>query len=273
MAASDVEQPSLYDRFMHTDENDENDDSAMSLVDHLEELRKRIFVCLIFVAIGTIVAFIFRTPIIALLDAPMPMQTGPLSKVLNHSLTVTGIGDAFTVSIKLSLVFGIIFALPAILYETWAFVAPGLYEREKKHAVPFILLGLLLFAMGITLGYFILRFPIDFLVNFGASSFNEIISADSYFTFVAYFLLAFGIIFELPLVLTFLAMIHVVSEDFLRSKRAIAHVIMWAASTVLTPGADLYSPVFIGVSLSILFEFSIILIHFVVRRAPAEDAA
>jgi sec-independent protein translocase protein TatC len=68
-------------------------------------------------------------------------------------------------------------------------------------------------------------------------------------------------------------MIHVVSEDFLRSKRAIAHVIMWAASTVLTPGADLYSPVFIGVSLSILFEFSIILIHFVVRRAPAEDAA
>jgi sec-independent protein translocase protein TatC len=275
MAASDVEQQSLFDRFNRSsdDDNDDNDESAMSLVEHLEELRKRIFVCLIFVAVGTVIAFIFRTQIISLLDAPLPMRSDTLAKALGQKLTVTGLGEAFTVSIKLSIVFGLVFALPSILYETWAFVAPGLYDKEKQHAVPFILLGLLLFALGLTLGYFILQFPVAFLINFGSGSFNELITADSYFTFVAYFLLVFGAIFELPLVLSFLALIHVISEDFLKSKRAIAHVIMWAASTVLTPGADLYSPVFIGISLSVLYEFSIILIHFTIKKAPAEEIA
>lgn len=274
MAASELEQPSLYDRFTSSNDGDENDDSAMSLVDHLEELRKRIFVCLIFVAVGTVVAFIFRTQLIAFLTAPLPNKTsGGIFAALPHGLTVMGLGEAFTVAVKLSLVFGLVFSLPVILYETWAFVAPGLYDREKKHAVPFIILGLILFAIGLTLGYFILQFPVSFLISFGASSFNELISADSYFTFVSYFLLVFGAIFELPLVLTFLAMIHIVTEDFLKSKRAIAHVAMWAASTVLTPGADLYSPVFIGVSLSILYEFSILLIHFIVKKEPAEEIA
>jgi sec-independent protein translocase protein TatC len=273
MATSEVEQQSLYDRFTSSSENDDNDESAMSLVDHLEELRKRIFVCLIFVAIGTVVAFIFRERLIAFLTLPLPLQSGSLSSVLGHRLTVTGLGEAFTVAIKLALVFGLVFALPVILYETWAFVAPGLYDREKKHAVPFIVLGLVLFVIGLTLGYFILQFPVSFLIQFGASNFNELISADSYFTFITYFLLVFGAIFELPLVLTFLALVHIVTEDFLKSKRAIAHVAMWAASTVLTPGADLYSPVFIGVSLSILYEFSIILIHFVVKKVPAEEIA
>lgn len=86
-------------------------------------------------------------------------------------------------------------------------------------------------------------------------------------------MLIFGAIFELPLVLTFLALIHVVTEDFLKSKRAIAHVAMWAAATILTPGADLYSPVFIGVSMSLLYEFSIILIHFIVKKDREEEIA
>lgn len=275
MAASDVEQQSLFDRFSNSSnsDDDDNDGSAMSLVEHLEELRKRIFVCLIFVAIGTVIAFIFRGEIISILSRPLPLNANTVSRPGAPKLTLTGLGDAFTVSIKLSIIFGLVFALPAILYETWAFVSPGLYDREKKHAVPFIVLGVLLFVMGVALSYFILQFPVSFLINFGASSFNELITADSYFSFVAFFMLIFGAIFELPLVLTFLALIHIVTEDFLKSKRAIAHVAMWAAATVLTPGADLYSPVFIGVSMSLLYEFSIILIHFVVKKDREEELA
>ncbi len=273
MAASDVEQQSLFDRFSNSNnsDDDDNDESAMSLVEHLEELRKRIFVCLIFVAIGTVVAFLFRTQLIAVLTRPLPLNANTLGGT--HKLTLSGMGEGFTVAIKLSIIFGLVFSLPVILYETWAFVAPGLYDKEKKHAGPFIVLGVLLFAIGVTLSYFILQFPVSFLINFGASSFNELITADSYFSFVAFFMLIFGAIFELPLVLTFLALIHVVTEDFLKSKRAIAHVAMWAAATILTPGADLYSPVFIGVSMSLLYEFSIILIHFIVKKDREEEIA
>src|ERR1700753_176731 len=116
MAASEVEQKSLFDRFNSDNDDNDDDESAMSLVEHLEELRKRIFVCLIFVAVGTVVAFIFRTQIISLLDAPLPLRSDALAKALGHKLTVTGLGEAFTVSIKLSLVFGLVFSLPAILY-------------------------------------------------------------------------------------------------------------------------------------------------------------
>ncbi|GCE05535.1 twin-arginine translocase subunit TatC [Dictyobacter aurantiacus] len=276
MATSDLDQQGLlksggYDNSPKDD--DENDPSAMSLIDHLEELRWRIFKCLIAVAVGVVIAFIFRNQIIHVLDAPLPLTSNTVGGKEGQKLVMTGIGEAFTVSIKLSIVFGLVFALPVILYQLWAFISPGLYDREKKHAVPFITLGLVLFVMGVTLGYFILQYPVGFLVNFGAENFTELISANSYFSFVSFFLLLFGAVFELPLVLTFLAMIGIVTEHFLKSKRAVAHVGMWAAATVVTPGGDLYSPVFIGVALSILYEFSIILIHFVVKKDAEEELA
>ncbi|GCE19597.1 twin-arginine translocase subunit TatC [Dictyobacter kobayashii] len=276
MATSDLDQQGLlksggFDN--SSEDDDENDPSAMSLIDHLEELRRRIFVCLIAVAVGVVIAFIFRTQLIHILDAPLPLTANTVGGKEGQKLVMTGLGEAFTVSIKLSIVFGLVFALPVILYELWAFIAPGLYDKEKKHAVPFILLGLILFLMGVTLGYFILQYPVGFLINFGAENFTELISANSYFSFVSLFLLIFGAVFELPLVLTFLAMIGIVTEHFLKSKRAVSHVAMWAAATVVTPGGDLYSPVFIGVALSILFEFSILLIHFVVKKDPADELA
>jgi sec-independent protein translocase protein TatC len=184
---------------------------------------------------------------------------------LPQKLTVTGLGEGFGVFLKLSIVGGIILALPVILYQTWAFIAPGLYERERKYAVPFIFIGLILFLAGVSLGYVVLQYPVQWLVEFGQSSFNELITAGSYFEFVSIFLLVFGLIFELPLVLTFLAKVGLITGDTLKQKRAPAHVGLWIASTFVTPGADLYSPIFIGVSLSVLYELSIILIHFVAK--------
>jgi len=249
----------------NNDEDDENDESAMSLVDHLEELRWRIFKCLIAVVIGSIVAFIFRIQIMNFLVAPLPISANSLTKVTGHPLTVTGLGEGFGVFLKLSVVGGIILSLPVILYQTWAFIVPGLYERERKYAVPFIIIGLVLFLAGVSLGYVVLQYPVQWLVEFGESSFNELITAGSYFEFVSIFLLVFGLIFELPLVLTFLAKVGIITGETLKQKRAPAHVGLWIASTFVTPGADLYSPIFIGVSLSVLYELSIILIHFMVK--------
>ena len=244
-----------------TDEEEEEEEAAMSLIDHLEELRWRIFKSLIAIVVGGIVAFIFRDQIIQFLVLPLPDQASAVIGHTGHKLFVLGLAEGFTVYLKLSLAGGFLLALPVILYQTWAFVSPGLYAREKKYAVPFIFVGIVLFLAGITLGYVVLRFPVQWLINIASDNFIPLIGADSYFTFVAFFMLAFGIVFEIPLVLTFLAQIGVITSDTLKKRRAASHVGLWIAATFLTPGADIYSPIILGVAMSFLFELTIVFIR------------
>ena len=264
MATGNIKEPDSmfsFDGFFQEPE-DEGDESGMTLIDHLEELRWRILKSLIAVAVCTIVAFIFWKDIIHFLAAPLPSR----ADLLTHGKpVVTGITDGFMVPLQISLVAGVIASLPVLLYQTWAFISPGLYEKEKKYAVPFIVVGVLLFATGVSIGYVVLRFPVEWLVTFGADTFTELISASSYFSFVSLFILVFGTVFELPLVLTFLALV-----ETLRKKRAVAHVGMWFAATIATPGADIYSPVIVGASLSILYELSILFISIVVKKKAVE---
>ncbi len=259
MATSNIDQQdsmaSINDSML---EEEETDESSMSLVEHLEELRWRIFKSLIAIVMGGIVAFIFREQIMHFLTLPLPKTADSFT---HGKLAVTGLAEGFTVYLKLSIAVGFLIALPVILYQVWAFISPGLYEREKKHAVPFILVGIVLFLAGIALGYIVLQYPVQWLVNFASSSFAELVTADSYFTFTAFFLLAFGIVFEIPLVLTFLAQIGLVTSQALRRKRPTAYIVMWVASTFLTPGADFYSPIILGVAMTFLYELTILFIR------------
>jgi sec-independent protein translocase protein TatC len=261
MATGNINQQ---DTMAAPDEEDYQDEEdglpTMSLVEHLEELRKRIFKSLIAIVVGAIVAFIFRDPIVHFLELPLPKEANALS-THGHPLIVTGLAEGFTVFLKVSIAGGFLLALPVILYQVWAFISPALYEKEKKYAVPFIFIGLVLFAAGITLGYIVLRYPVEWLVAFGSGSFTELITADSYFTFVAFFMLAFGIVFEIPLVLTFLAQVGLVTSETLQKRRAASHVGMWIAATFLTPGADIYSPIILGVAMSFLYELTIVFIR------------
>jgi len=266
MATGDLDQQ---DRLLgfdidNTDE-EEDDGSSMTLVEHLEELRWRIFKSLIAIVVGAIIAFIFRQQIVAFLSAPLPKE----ADVFGNKPVVTGIAEGFTVFLLISIATGVILALPVILYQIWAFIAPGLYEREKKYAVPFIFIGVVLFVMGVSLGYTVLRYPVEWLVQFASTNFTELVTANSYFTFVAFFILVFGLVFELPLVLTFMAQVGWVNAATLRRKRAVAHVGMWIAACFATPGADLYSPIFIGASLSFLYELTILFIRFTVDKRKA----
>jgi len=239
-------------------EDEEDQLTSMSLVDHLEELRWRILKSLIAIAVGTVIAFIFRERIVSFLAAPLPQGADMLT---HGKIVVTGITEGFTVFLLVSFAAGVILALPVILYQTWAFVAPGLYAHEKRAAVPFIFIGLVLFIVGVTLGYIVLRYPVEWLVNFAANTFVELITANSYFTFVAFFVLAFGLVFELPLVLTFMAQVGLVTSETLQKKRASSHIGMWIASTFLTPGADIYSPIILGTAMSFLYELTIVFIR------------
>jgi sec-independent protein translocase protein TatC len=274
MATSDVDDnplEAITSLFTGGEEADPNDPSAMSLVEHLEELRRRIFKILIGLVLFSIVAFIFREQIMTFLTWPLPAQANALGHG-NQKLVVTGLGEGFTTYLLLALAGGFVASLPVTLYQVWAFVSPGLYAHEKKHAVPFIIVGLILFLAGISLGYVVLQYPVAWLVNFGADTFTELISVNSYFTFVAFFLLAFGVVFEIPLVLTFLSIVGIISAETLTKKRAISHVVMWVAASFLTPGADLYSPVILGVTMSCLFELSVFFIK-LTTKMRARNAA
>jgi len=260
MASNRIEeQDVLESNYDNPVEDEEEDlDSSMTLVEHLEELRWRIFKSIIAIALGSLIAFIFRVPILTLLELPLPKMA---ADALTHGKpVVTGITEGFTVFLMISVAVGFILALPVVLYQIWAFISPGLLAKEKKYAIPFIFAGLILFAAGVTVGFFVLQYPVEWLITFASDSFAALITAGSYFTFVAFFLLAFGIVFEIPLVLTFLAQVDLISSQTLIRKRAPSHIGMWIAATLITPGADIYSPIFVGVSMSFLYELSIIFI-------------
>ena len=257
MASNRLDEQDPVSAFFAAGEDVDDGLPTMSWIEHLEILRKRIFISLIAIAVGTIIAFIFRTQIVHFLQQPLPQTADSLT---HGKPVVTGITEGFTVFLLISVAVGFILALPVVLYQTWAFIVPALYEKEKKYALPFILAGIILFGAGVSLGYIVLRYPVEWLVMFASDSFTELVTAGSYFTFVAFFMLAFGLVFELPLVLTFLAQVDLITSRTLIRKRASSHIGLWIASTFLTPGADIYSPLFLGTAMSCLYELSIIFI-------------
>lgn len=238
---------------------EEADGAAMSLVEHLEELRRRVFIALVAVAVGAIVGFVFWDRILTFLLTPLP----DISNGLFHGrkLIQSHVGEAFLIALEIAIAAGIALASPVILYQVWAFISPAFTRRERKYALPFTLLGVGLFATGLAVGFVVLRYPVDWLINFGGNHFVLLLDANAYFTFVAFFLLAFAVVFELPLVLTFMGMVGIVSSRLLRQKRKYILFGLWVLSCFITPGADPYSPVIIGISFTVLFEVSVVLLR------------
>lgn len=237
---------------------------VMTLVEHLEELRKRLLVAIIAIAVCSVVTYIFWDPIFGFLLSPLPdISAGPAGANIMQQgkLVISDPVGGFMIALKVSIAVGIAIAMPVVLYQIWGFLSPAMTRREKKYAAPFTLLGVGLFVIGLVVGFLVLRYPIDWLVTFGHDRFIPLITADSYFTFVTYFLLAFGAVFELPLVLTFLGVLGVINSRMLREKRMYILFALWVLSCFITPGADPISPIIIGVALTGLFELSIILLR------------
>jgi len=241
------------------EDGDEYQGATMTLVEHLEELRRRILISLAAIAVGAIAGFIIWERLLDILLWQMHKMAHSL--IQNGKLLATAPGEPFVVSLKIASAFGFVVALPIILYEVWAFIAPALTRREKKYAFRFTLLGVGLFAIGLVVGFFVMRYPLEFLFNYGCNNFVLLPDADNYFSFVTFFLLAFGLVFELPLVLTFMAVVGIISSQLLRAKRMYILFGLWLLSCFVTPGADPYSPIIIGISFTILFELSILLIR------------
>jgi sec-independent protein translocase protein TatC len=222
------------------------DGKVMSLVDHLTELRNRLAKVLITVAVFSVIGAFNADRIIGILAAPAGGQ------LLN-----LGPGDAFAITLRVSLVTGVILAMPVILYQLWAFVAPGLTAAERKAIRPWIPLALLCFAGGVALAYFVLPYAMNFLFGFATGTFVNTPAAGPYFDFVTTLFLAFGIVMEFPILLFALSRVNIVTSDRLAAARryVILGIVIFAA--VATPGGDLVSPAALTLTMYGLFEITV----------------
>jgi len=225
----------------------------MSLVDHLSELRDRLVRALVGVALGTVVGFIFWKDIRNILIAPLPSGT----------VQVLAPGDAFVIALRISIIAGIIIAMPVILWQLWRFVAPGLTESERRMVRPWIPLALLFFALGVGIAYFILPFAVGFLLAFADNVLVANLAAGPYFDFVTTMFLAFGLIMEFPIVLFGLSRVGIVTSARLTGSRRVIILGIAIFATAITPGGDIVSPIALGGTMYLLFEATV----FFIRRS------
>ena len=179
----------------------------------------------------------------------------------NIPLQVLGVGDAFFIQVKISLVIGIILAMPVLLYQLWAFIAPGLTPNERKVIRPWIPMALIFFALGVIIAYVVLPFAIQFLFSFTDDTLQARPAAGQYFDFVTTMFLAFGLVMEFPILLVGLSMVGIVTSQRLSSMRRMVILGIAIFSAVVTPGGDLVSPFVLGITMYILFELTILFIR------------
>ncbi len=229
-----------------------NEDYKIPFTAHLEELRSRLIVSFIAVGIGFAISYAFKEKIFEILTQPLISVMGEGDKLI-----FTGLPEAFFTYLKVALLSGLMLSTPVILYEFWMFVAPGLYKQERRLLFPIIFLSSFFFIGGSLFGYFVV-FPLGFkfLLGFASETIRPLPSMREYLSFSAKLLLAFGIVFELPLVITFLSRIGVVTVSFLKKNRKYAILIFFAGSAMLTP-PDIVTQVMMALPLMVLYEIGI----------------
>jgi sec-independent protein translocase protein TatC len=233
---------------------------TMPLMGHLGELRKRITYTAIVVVVFIVAAFIEK-------DYVWTVIKWPLRNTGIDKLAVFAPTEAFMQVLKVSIYAGLIFALPVILWQFWAFILPGLYENEKRSSIPYVLLTTLLFVAGLAFGYFIvLPIGLRFLIGYGGENFINLLGAERYVSFLSMFELAFGIVFELPLMMMLIAWSGLIDHVKMRKWRKYAVLVEAVIAMVLTPSQDPVSMALMLIPLIVLYEFGILLARVAVKR-------
>ena len=230
----------------------------MTLVQHLDELRRRVIISAIAVAVGSVAGFVLYRPILDFLQEPYRKAVESLPNTITEDLIVTTPTEPFLAFLKIGLFTGLMLALPVILYQVWRFITPGLTVRERRLAIPFVLSSLVLFAGGTVFAFAILPRGLAFLFSFGGGSLVPLLTIDRYLSFLFFLILAFGLSFELPLVLLFLTGIRVISSAQLRRWRRYAALGTAIFAAVATPTQDPYTMLLMWVPLYLLYEGAIL---------------
>ncbi len=237
-----------------------DEESKMPLFQHLEELRTRVLICCLAVAIGFVISYFFSSRIFTILMRPWinAMPAGVPAKLI-----YTAPHEAFFVYMKLSFIAGTLLSAPVILWQIWKFIAPGLYENEKKYMLPVIFCSCFCFASGVLFGYFVvIPVAFKFFASFASEYITPMLRTTEYLSFANKMLLCFGIAFQMPVFAFFLAKMGVLSAGFLKRKRKWAIVLIFVAAAVLTPSPDVVSQLLMAAPLLVLYEASVWIVHF-----------
>jgi len=234
-------------------------DKKMSVTEHLQELRRRLFIVFIGFIVTFIIGFLLSKPII------LYLQKAEVSNGVE--LNAFRVTDLFSVYMQMAFVVGIVLLAPLILYQLWAFISPGLYKNERKVTLSFIPLTVVLFLLGVAFSYFIL-FPyvLHFMAKLNHSlGINSVIGINEYFRFLIQLTLPFGFVFEMPILIMFLTRLGLLSPHFLAKVRKYAYFILFVVAGLITP-PDVISQCIVMVPLAVLYELSLFISKRVYRK-------
>ena len=232
----------------------------MTLIDHFEELRTRLFIALGAWIVASGVTFVFRFEVLEWLKAPLPP-----SMTLNYF----NILEPFVTSMQIASFFGLVLAAPVIVGQVWGFIAPGLYPEERRYAVPFILFTAIAFGSGVVFAYYVvLPFTIPILLGFLGDEAVGLLSIGRYISSLLLLMAVFGIMFELPVLGYLLARLGFVRARTLREYRRYAIIGGLVLSAVITPTADPFNFALVAVPLVVLYEITIVVVRVSQRKEP-----
>ncbi len=241
-------------------------EQKQTFIEHLEELRRRLIISLIAVGIGFVICYIFSKEIFQLLMIPL-QRTLPSGS----SMIFTSLPEAFFTYLKTALLAGIFVASPVVLYQIWLFVAPALYSHEKRYVIPFVFFSTVLFIGGAGFGYFIVfPFGFKFFLSFATDFIKPAPKLKEYFSLCSMLLLAFGLTFELPLFIAFLAKLGVIDARMLSRNRRYVIVAIFIVAAILTP-PDVVTQLMMAGPLLFLYEVSIWVAKIVGKKREKEE--
>lgn len=250
----------------------------MTLFEHLNELRSRLFKSAVAITAGFVIGFVFRHQVFAVLIRPYcdldpALRAGSnLFDAERCQLIVTEPLAMFFLSLKAAAVVAVVIAAPFVCYQIWRFVTPGLEPVERKYALPFLVISQLLFVGGAVFSYVVIPRGLEFLLGLAGDDVVALLDADAYLGFMLQVMLSFGIAFEFPLVLIMLALMGVVSAQGLRAWRR--HAIFWSfvAAAIITPTQDPFTLFVMAVPLVAFYEISILVARYIERRRRRREA-
>jgi sec-independent protein translocase protein TatC len=246
----------------------EPNEDKMPLTSHLEELRKRLVRILIAVGIAFLACFAFKEELFRIIAQPLISVLPP-----GTHMVYTGLPEAFFTYVKVSFYAGIFFASPVVLYHIWKFISPGLFPKEKKFVAPFVITSSLLFVGGVCFGYFLVLPPAyKFFLEFTTDFLKPMLSMREYLTLTLKLLLAFGVIFEIPVFLFFMTKIGLVTPRKLARMRRYAIVVCFIVAAIITPTPDAFTQCMMAIPMVILYEVGIIVSRLATRKKDDADS-
>ena len=225
----------------------------MSLIEHLEELRSRVIVVAITIVLAGIVGFFLSEPIIGILRAALPEGKQTLIQI--------SVGESLAVRLRVALYVGVAISVPVILYQLWRFVTPGLTRNERRLIWPMLIVAVLLFALGIGIGYFTIPYALNFLLGLTLPGVETQLRLSEYVSFVSTVMLAFGLAFQFPVLLLLLARVGILNYRFLSARRRWAILAIVLFAIIATPGGDPLSSMVLSLVMYALFEGTLQLIR------------